>query len=63
MSAQATAWAWPAVVTADSCTEADLDYWWAWCRSADCAVQTARCKREAADGTLVPRLLQAITKP
>ncbi|HEX6401626.1 MAG TPA: polysaccharide pyruvyl transferase family protein [Pseudonocardiaceae bacterium] len=63
VSAQATAWAWPAVVTADSFTEADLDHWWAWCRSADCAVRTARCKREAADGTLVPRLLQAITKP
>ena len=63
VSAQATAWAWPAVVTADSFTEADLDHWWAWCRSADCAVRTARCKGEAADGTLVPRLLQAITKP
>jgi hypothetical protein len=62
VSAQATAWAWPAVVTADSFTEADLDHWWAWCRSADCAVRTARCKREAADCTLVPRLLQAITK-
>jgi hypothetical protein len=62
VSAQATAWAWPAVVTADSFTEADLDHWWAWCRSADCAAQTARCMREAADGTLVPRLLQAITK-
>jgi hypothetical protein len=63
VSAQAAAWAWPAVVTADSFTEADLDYWWAWCRSADCAAQTARCMREAADGTLVPRLLQTINKP
>ncbi|MDQ3899435.1 MAG: polysaccharide pyruvyl transferase family protein [Actinomycetota bacterium] len=63
VSAQAGAWAWPAVVTADSFTEADLDYWWTWCRSADCAAQAARCMRGAADGTLVPQLLQAITEP
>jgi hypothetical protein len=63
VSTQAAAWTWPAVVTADSFTEAHLDYWWAWCRSADCAAQAARCMRGAADGTLVPQLLQAITEP
>lgn len=61
VSAQAAAWAWPAVVAADSLTEAVLDDWWGWCQSADCVVQTARCVREAAEATLVPRLLQAIS--
>lgn len=61
VSAQAAAWAWPAVVAADSLTEAVLDYWWSWCRSADCAAQTARCVREAPEAPLVPRLLQAIS--
>jgi hypothetical protein len=49
------------VVAADVLTEARLDYWWDWCRSADCGVLTARCRHESTNGTLVPRLLQAIT--
>jgi hypothetical protein len=61
--AQAAAWGWPGVVTADSLTEAQLDQWWDWCRSAECAVLAARCRREAAIGTLVPRLLHEITTP
>jgi hypothetical protein len=62
VSAQAAAWAWPAVVAAESLTEAHLDHWWDWCRSAECGVLAARCMREAAAGTLVPQLLQAITR-
>lgn len=60
VSAQAAAWAWPAVVTADALTDAVLDHWWAWCQSADCEVQTARCLRQSPEATLVPRLLAAI---
>jgi hypothetical protein len=62
VSAQAAAWGWPAVVVADSLTEAQLDQWWHWCESVECAVLAARCKREAAAGTLVPRLLHEIIK-
>ena len=61
VNAQAAAWAWPAVVTADALTEAQLDYWWNWCRSAECGVLTARCMHESTEDTLVPRLLKAIT--
>jgi hypothetical protein len=61
--AQAAAWGWPAVVTAESLTEAQLDQWRDWCWSAECAVLAARCRREAAIGTLVPRLLHEITTP
>ena len=62
VSAQAAAWEWPAMVKADALTEAQLDQWWDWFRSVECAVLAARCKREASVGTLVPRLLQAITE-
>ncbi|HKS50236.1 MAG TPA: polysaccharide pyruvyl transferase family protein [Pseudonocardiaceae bacterium] len=61
VTAQAATWAWPAVVAADALTEAQLNYWWDWCRSADCGVLAARCRHESTKGTLVPRLLQAIT--
>jgi hypothetical protein len=49
------------VIAAEALTEAQLDHWWNWCRSTECGVLTARCKHEAVEGTLVPRLLQAIT--
>jgi hypothetical protein len=62
VSAQAAAWGWPAMVMADALTEAQLDQWWDWFRSVECAVLAVRCKREASVGTLVPRLLQAITE-
>ena len=62
VSAQAAAWAWPAVLAADSLTETKLDYWWDWCQSADCGVQTARCMQEAVESILIERLLQLITK-
>lgn len=62
VSAQAAAWGWPAMVMADSLTEAQLDQWWDWFRSVECAVLAARCKREAAVDTLVARLLHEITE-
>lgn len=60
VSAQAAAWDWPAVVAADTLTEADLDHWWNWCRSTEGQAQTARCAREASTGPLVRQLLQVI---
>jgi hypothetical protein len=62
VSAQAAAWAWPAVVTTDTLAEAELAHWWAWCRSTEGQMQAARCAREAPQGTLVARLRQAITE-
>jgi hypothetical protein len=61
VSAQAAAWAWPAAVAADAVTKANLDHWWAWCRSAEGQAQTARCAREAPLGTLVAQLRKVIT--
>lgn len=62
VTAQAAAWAWLAVVAADTLTEAALDHWWRWCRSAEGHAHATRCQREACQGSLIEQLLQAITE-
>jgi hypothetical protein len=62
VSAQAAVWGWPAVVAADTLTEANLDHWWSWCRAAEGQAQAGRCARNASQETLVALLLQSITE-
>ncbi|MFY9806549.1 MAG: polysaccharide pyruvyl transferase family protein [Pseudonocardiaceae bacterium] len=62
VSAQAAAWAWPAVIAADTLAEAELEHWWNWCRSAEGQLQSARCEREAPQETLIARLRRAMAE-
>lgn len=62
VSAQAAAWAWPAVLTVDTLTETGLNHWWRWCQSAEAQAHATRCAQEASETALVERLLRAITK-
>lgn len=60
VSAQATAWNWPAVLLPHTLSATELDRWWGWCRSAQARREAARCQQQAAQDTLLPRLLDAI---
>lgn len=62
VSAQAAAWGWPAVLGADTLTEADLDHWWGWCRSTQGQAHAGRCAQDASRGTLIALLLKSITE-
>jgi hypothetical protein len=58
VAAQARAWNWPAIVTADTLTHDTLDHWWRWCRGPD--GRTAAGQTPAPDDTLLTRLRQAL---
>jgi hypothetical protein len=62
VSAQAAAWSWPAVMGANTLTDADLDHWWGWCRSTQGQAHAGRCGRDASRGTLIALLLKFITE-
>lgn len=59
VTAQAQAQDWPAVIGADELTEAELDRWWRWCRSEECARRAAEIGRSAGTESA---LLDALTR-
>jgi hypothetical protein len=63
VTAQAGAWAWPAVVPAGALTEASLAHWWDWCRCAEGQAHAARCRLQACQGSVLEQLLHALTEP
>ncbi|MGI8331171.1 polysaccharide pyruvyl transferase family protein [Actinomadura scrupuli] len=60
VTAQALAWQWPAVVTAEeSAREQTLDLWWEWCLSAEGAA-AARMRAGARTNPLLRSLVEAL---
>jgi hypothetical protein len=57
VAAQAHAWNWPAVLTADELSDAALDRWWRWCLSEE---GRAAARAREADRTLIDELLTAL---
>lgn len=58
VSAQARAWGWPAVLTAETLTEDALDRWWDWCLRPE--GRTAASRARGADDTLIGELLRVL---
>jgi hypothetical protein len=44
VAAQARAWEWPALLTADELSEDALDHWWHWCRGPEGRATAARAR-------------------
>ena len=59
VAAQARAWDWPAMITAEQLDEEKLDRWWRWCLHGD-GRATAK-ERGVPDDSLIKELLAAIT--
>jgi hypothetical protein len=57
VAAQARAWQWPAVLTADELSESALDGWWDWCLSGEGRSAAAS---PGADDRLIGELLTAL---